>query len=231
MKPVPLLAVTVSLLVLFCLPPAAHAAKEIKVTNQRKSFPIWTLYITPAGRPDWGDDQLGGKVLHAGTSRTWTIPWEGCYVDLLAKTFTGLMIEQRNQYVCGGAEWTIYDDNSNPKQAVPGQPNQVSPARPGGTMTWRITDRCPNRESIRYRFFTADASRVWPSGGEYWYTEQTGESYDQGLSCQTGQKVCYGAWQPNSNISWGAGPNGTLSCDSCCRTCDGKMHQVTLTCD
>jgi hypothetical protein len=96
------------------LPLQANAAEKLlKVINKREAFPIWYIYITPAGQAEWGQDQLGGKVVGAGESRSWTIPWDGCYVDVKAQTFTGLTAEKRNLNVCGGVEWTLYDQKAN----------------------------------------------------------------------------------------------------------------------
>jgi hypothetical protein len=200
--------------------------KWIEIINQRDAFPIFFIYITPAGQGSWGGDQLGGKVLGAGQSRTWTIPWDGCYVDVMAKTFTGLTADRRNVNVCGGFEWTLTDEKPEPQP----QPSQAPTPNYGGTMTWRITDKCANKESIRFRFFTDDRSVGWPGGTNFWYTKQFGQPYDQKLLCPAGKKICYGAWQPEHNFTWGAGADGTSSCDSCCYICDGKVHLMTLTC-
>ena len=100
---------------LVSLPFQTNAAeKALKVVNRRDAFPIWQIFITPAGQSDWGKDQLGDHVINAGESRTWTIPWQGCYVDVMAKTFTGVTAEKTNLNVCGGSEWTLYDEK--PKQ-------------------------------------------------------------------------------------------------------------------
>lgn len=94
----------------FLLPLHAFAAgKSLRVKNLREAFPIWQVYITPAGQGTWNKDQLGGAVIAAGESYTWTIPWDGCYVDVKAVTFTGLSAEAREINVCGGGEWSVYD--------------------------------------------------------------------------------------------------------------------------
>ena len=89
--------------------PAAAQSKWLRIENHRAAFPIWTVYITPAGAPDWGSDQLGGTTIGAGSSYTWTIPWNGCYVDVKAVTFTGLFAERYRVNICGGFVWTIHD--------------------------------------------------------------------------------------------------------------------------
>jgi hypothetical protein len=89
--------------------PLHGADKELRIVNKRDAFPIWSVYITPAGQSDWGKDQLGGEVIGAGQSHSWTIPWDGCRVDMKAVTFTGLSTERRNVDICGGFIWTIYD--------------------------------------------------------------------------------------------------------------------------
>jgi len=85
--------------------------KSLQLVNKREAFPIWKVYITSAGELDWGQDQLGDKTLGAGQSQTWTIPWDGCYVDVRAVTFTGIAVERRNLNVCGGTVWTVFDTN------------------------------------------------------------------------------------------------------------------------
>ena len=96
----------------FMLPLQASAIeKSLKIMNKRDAFPIWQVYITPAGQPDWGQDQLGNETINAGESYTWTIPWAGCQVDVKAVTFTGLSTERMGLNVCGGMVWTIYDTN------------------------------------------------------------------------------------------------------------------------
>jgi hypothetical protein len=88
-----------------------HEDKWVKIINQRSSgFPIWAVYIRPAGYDDWGRDQLNGDTIIAGRSYKWTIPWDGCYVDIKAMTFTGLHTERYGVDVCGGIVWTLYDE-------------------------------------------------------------------------------------------------------------------------
>lgn len=219
---------TVVVLSMAALMHGAHAAEKVlKITNRRDAFPVWEVYISPTGQSEWGKDQLGGKTIGAGQSHSWTIPWDGCYVDVMAKTFTGLTAETRSLNVCGGAEWVIYD--VTPKSQV--QPSGNATSNFSGKMVWRITDKCANTESIRFRFFTEDGKWRWPGGTEYWYTKKFGESYDQSISCPTGRTICYGAWQPSNGLSWGAGAEGTDMCPSCCYACDGKVHEMRLTCE
>ena len=92
-----------------CADTAFAAEKWVRVVNARAAFPLFYVYITPAGQSTWGDDQLGGTVLAAGDSRTWQVPWNGCRVDLRAVTFTGMSAEQRGVDICGGGTWTIRD--------------------------------------------------------------------------------------------------------------------------
>jgi hypothetical protein len=98
-----------------------------------------------------------------------------------------------------------------------------------GDMTWIITDKCNNPEEIRYRFFTAAEDLTWPAEG-YYVTKRLGESYRSTLSCPTGRKICYGAWQSNGNV-WGAGSRGVEDCEDCCGFCDGDVYYMTLTCN
>jgi hypothetical protein len=85
-------------------------SKSLTLVNRREAFPIWSVYIRRAGDQYWGEDQLPDRVLGVGESYTWTIPWNGCYIDVKATTFTGLSTERRNLNVCGGMVWTVYDN-------------------------------------------------------------------------------------------------------------------------
>lgn len=83
-------------------------SNSLTVVNGRDVFPIWSVYIRPAGQVSWGQDQLGGRTIGVGESYTWTISW-GCNVDVKATTFTGLSTVRMNLNVCGGMVWTVYD--------------------------------------------------------------------------------------------------------------------------
>jgi hypothetical protein len=84
--------------------------KWIRVENARDLYPIWAVYITPAGQSGWGEDQLGATTIAAGDSHTWTIPWSGCRIDIKAVTFTGLSTARYDVNVCGGGVWTVFDE-------------------------------------------------------------------------------------------------------------------------
>lgn len=88
---------------------SAQQQKWIRIENRREVFPIWFVYLTPAGDRSWGKDQLNGEIISAGSSMKWNIPWDGCYIDARAETFTGLAVEAKVINVCGGYIWTISD--------------------------------------------------------------------------------------------------------------------------
>src|SRR5262245_37392374 len=89
---------------------AEYVEKWIRVENARDIYPIWAVYITPAGQAGWGDDQLRDDTIAAGDSHTWNIPWSGCRIDIKAVTFTGLSTERFNVNICGGGTWTLFDE-------------------------------------------------------------------------------------------------------------------------
>jgi hypothetical protein len=99
-----------------------------------------------------------------------------------------------------------------------------------GSMTWAITDGCPNGEEIRYRFFTESEDWQWPGPGQYFVTNRYNETYRSTITCRSGDKICYGAWQPGRNNYWGVGEFGDGVCEGCCARCDGEVHIRRLTC-
>ena len=46
---------------------------------------------------------------------------------------------------------------------------------------------------------------------------------EMGLTCDTGEEVCWGVWKPSNKMYyWGAGPSGDYKCTDCCTLCDGS---------
>jgi len=86
-------------------------------------------------------------------------------------------------------------------------------------VTFQIKSNHPNTVALSFRSST-DSSRAWPGGGQvYVLKDWTTQRYR--LSCQPGEKICYGAWVDGGPLSpyWGAGYMGRENCQNCCFTC------------
>ena len=129
------------------------------------------------------------------------------------------------------------------------RPDSSPPPRTSeSVVAFGITDACNDGSDMQYRFFhysrhissgvVARGSLVgqWPSGGGVYITQGLNQRREHRLNCTPGYGVCYGA-NRRSNPgagSWGAGIDGSNSCDSCCVTCpDGREGNFgrRLTCN
>jgi len=89
-------------------------------------------------------------------------------------------------------------------------------------LTWTISNRGSKRISLK--FFSQVRNHIWPGSRRHWLIEAYNDrTYN--LSCQLGEKICYGAWADGG--SWGTGRKGKKGCERCCRTC-GSTGTNTL---
>ena len=99
------------------------------------------------------------------------------------------------------------------------------------TLTWNVTDNCINGEDIELEFTDTVDGLAWPGNGQV-YDVMQGQSYQQALSCRTGSTVCVGGFQPNHNLVFGVGLDGSNPCpqNDCCVVCSDAMTTNTFTC-
>ena len=84
-------------------------------------------------------------------------------------------------------------------------------------LTFRIRSEHPKQVSLE--FYSQDRSHVWPGSGEV-YILKDWDTHSYSLSCNYGEKICFGAWVRNqSSTYWGVGYNGNQSCTNCCAKC------------
>ncbi len=84
-------------------------------------------------------------------------------------------------------------------------------------LVWRIKSEHPNVVSLE--FYSQDRNHVWPGDGDIYVIEDW-KTHSYSLSCNYGEKICYGAWVRNDSDSyWGAGFDGDQACDTCCAVC------------
>ncbi|MDI3561209.1 hypothetical protein [Bradyrhizobium sp. Arg816] len=79
------------------------------------------------------------------------------------------------------------------------------------------------RSSYKFRiqasFYSQGRNHEWPGGGEA-YALNDSQLHKYRLSCQPGEKICFGAWATGSaSPYWGVGPDDKHGCEDCCATC------------
>jgi hypothetical protein len=100
--------------------------------------------------------------------------------------------------------------------------------RPQPTITFNIVDNTSVMLSIAFysqnRFQTG-----WPGWDRSWTVVNHENTYT--LSCQAGERICFGAW-PVGDVNssyWGVGPRNQYPCKNCCYVCDGGTYTKSLT--
>lgn len=77
-------------------------------------------------------------------------------------------------------------------------------------------------------FYSDDRSWEWP-GSDQAYVLDDSRVHDYSLSCNYGEKICYGAWPKGTRKSyWGVGPDRNHSCSDCCYICNGGETGVIV---
>jgi hypothetical protein len=71
---------------------------------------------------------------------------------------------------------------------------------------------------------------VWP-GNDKVYLLEAGEIKEVNISCEKGERICYGAWiRGNDSVTFGVGPDNDRTCRDCCYICVGHtMETIDLT--
>lgn len=88
----------------------------------------------------------------------------------------------------------------------------------------RFTLKNGHSNQVSFAFFSAsDSTRQW-AGGQL----SPNSVSSNNLGCIPGEKICFGAWSPDSNLGpfWGAGRNGQKRCVGCCLTCPAYAPRV-----
>ncbi len=83
-------------------------------------------------------------------------------------------------------------------------------------LVWRIQSEHPNHVSLE--FYSQDRNHAWPGGGDVYVIEDW-DTHTYALTCNDGEKICYGAWVNESSSYWGAGYEGAEACETCCAVC------------
>lgn len=99
----------------------------------------------------------------------------------------------------------------------------VAPAS-AADVTFMMQNNHPN--AVEVELYSQDRDHVWPGNGEVFILDD-GETKQMPLSCEEGEKICYGAWiQGDRETYWGVGPGNQQACDDCCYTCTGGATET-----
>lgn len=91
-------------------------------------------------------------------------------------------------------------------------------------VTFMMQNNHPN--AVEVELYSQDRNHVWPGDGQV-YILDDGETKQMPLSCEEGEKICYGAWiQGDRDTYWGVGPGNNQACDDCCYTCTGGATET-----
>ena len=81
---------------------------------------------------------------------------------------------------------------------------------------------------VHIAFYSDDRSWEWP-GGDQVYVLDDSRVHDFSLNCNSGEKICYGAWPKGTRKSyWGVGPDRNHYCQNCCYICNGGETGVIV---
>lgn len=94
---------------------------------------------------------------------------------------------------------------------------------------WSFKDLCSDGLAPTVQLYDMTSGSVsgsWPSQ----FLSSYSQLFTQTIECQTGDKICWGAWQ--SNLYWGCGQNCAAGCTNCCWTCGSALtvNEQDLTC-
>jgi hypothetical protein len=94
------------------------------------------------------------------------------------------------------------------------------------TSVFRI--RSEDAYEVDLEFASQNRNAAWP-GGTKVFSITDHEWHTYSLSCQPGEKICFGAWRRGYEYDsyWGAGVDVRESCQKCCTTC-GYDFETTL---
>lgn len=95
-------------------------------------------------------------------------------------------------------------------------------------MIFQMRNSHPN--AVEVELYSQDRTYVWPGHGQV-YLLDDGETRRIPVSCDEGERICYGAWlSGDTSIYWGTGPDNRKECNDCCYTCSGdSTEEIDLT--
>ncbi|MEM1389137.1 MAG: hypothetical protein AAF748_07775 [Pseudomonadota bacterium] len=92
-------------------------------------------------------------------------------------------------------------------------------------LQWSFDNESNGRISIK--FFSDVRDWEWPGNNQVYYVDPRDGVRTMTLSCNQGERICYGAWlDSNPNYIWGVGRTGNSGCRSCCYVCGGGRTET-----
>lgn len=102
----------------------------------------------------------------------------------------------------------------------------AAPAR-AAEMTWDV--RSDYSYKVQIEFYSMNRNRAWPGNGKA-YSLNDSKVHSFSLSCNAGEKICYGAWPTGGGSKyWGVGANNQHTCGNCCAVCGRDNPSKVLT--
>lgn len=91
-------------------------------------------------------------------------------------------------------------------------------------LTWRVQSSYPY--IVHFKLFSQDRNHVWPDTSRVWVLDDY-DVHTLPISCQSGEKICYGAWPAgDTSTYWGVSNENDESCSRCCYICDGGQTKI-----
>jgi hypothetical protein len=103
--------------------------------------------------------------------------------------------------------------------------NEYDARQPVPNVTFAMTNGTDVMLSVAF-YSQKRAQYGWPDWNRNWSMHIGANSFS--LTCQPGEKICYGAWVYGTvnGLHWGVGPFSRFPCRECCVTCDGSTHVI-----
>jgi hypothetical protein len=95
----------------------------------------------------------------------------------------------------------------------------IAPVSVASAESMTFTVQSNYKYKVQVAFYSQTRKHEWPGNGEA-YNLNDSEAHEYPLSCNEGEKVCFGGWVTgNGKKYWGVGFNGVHSCKACCFIC------------
>ena len=192
--------------------PASHPGQAIFTLRSDDSFPLGVKFFSQNRNQSWSGKELNTKETYIlNCSRGEKICF-GAWRDNQT-TYWGVGHGKdgcKNCCItCGGELDTTLNDGG-PATDPPRDPN---------TATFILHNQ--DRYRLGVEFYSQNrANFSWP-GNNQQYNLSTDRTYN--LTCNIGEKICFGAWRDYHNTYWGVG-HGKEGCSKCCVTCGGSIE-------
>lgn len=101
----------------------------------------------------------------------------------------------------------------------------MAPQAEADTLVWRM--KSDHQYIVYVKFFSQRYERAWPGGGES-YVFDDSRTHTLRLECESGEKICFGAFTKHESSVWGIGKYGDEGCQKCCRTCGSYYETIDV---